>query len=138
MLVCSFCSFFFFFFFLMIRRPPRSTLFPYTTLFRSGSRHGRSRPDHRGSVRRRNARGSFWVLQRLHLLGRLRDSAPKLSDAAQHQLVRKVLGFPGQEHAFHRLAAAYLRILHDLFGAEPPTLRCASEASLVRPWLRLR
>src|SRR5256885_8462250 len=28
-------SFVFFFFFLMIRRPPRSTLFPYTTLFRS-------------------------------------------------------------------------------------------------------
>src|SRR5256886_14450254 len=28
---CCFC----FFFFLMIRRPPRSTLFPYTTLFRS-------------------------------------------------------------------------------------------------------
>src|SRR2546423_3464386 len=27
-----------FFFFLMIRRPPRSTLFPYTTLFRSGRR----------------------------------------------------------------------------------------------------
>src|SRR3712207_8802169 len=30
-----------FFFFLMIRRPPRSTLFPYTTLFRS--RAGRTR-----------------------------------------------------------------------------------------------
>src|SRR5499427_10720110 len=31
-----------FFFFLMIRRPPRSTLFPYTTLFRSlrGGRRG--------------------------------------------------------------------------------------------------
>src|SRR2546428_10051305 len=29
---------FFFFFFLMIRRPPRSTLFPYTTLFRSSVR----------------------------------------------------------------------------------------------------
>src|SRR5690349_25042350 len=28
-------SCYFFFFFLMIRRPPRSTLFPYTTLFRS-------------------------------------------------------------------------------------------------------
>src|SRR5438445_2451376 len=28
----------FFFFFLMIRRPPRSTLFPYTTLFRSRCR----------------------------------------------------------------------------------------------------
>src|SRR5690348_17608562 len=34
------CAFFlfFFFFFLMIRRPPRSTLFPYTTLFRSPPR----------------------------------------------------------------------------------------------------
>ena len=31
-----FVCFFVFFFFLMIRRPPRSTLFPYTTLFRSG------------------------------------------------------------------------------------------------------
>src|ERR1039457_7404576 len=30
-----------FFFFLMIRRPPRSTLFPYTTLFRSRHRHTR-------------------------------------------------------------------------------------------------
>src|SRR2546427_11851116 len=29
------CLFYHFFFFLMIRRPPRSTLFPYTTLFRS-------------------------------------------------------------------------------------------------------
>src|SRR5215204_7416288 len=39
----SFYLFFFFivrlfFFFLMIRRPPRSTLFPYTTLFRSPAR----------------------------------------------------------------------------------------------------
>src|SRR2546430_13401225 len=32
---------FFFFFFLMIRRPPRSTLFPYTTLFRSRLRDWR-------------------------------------------------------------------------------------------------
>src|SRR5256885_14466914 len=32
---CSILLLFFFFFFLMIRRPPRSTLFPYTTLFRS-------------------------------------------------------------------------------------------------------
>src|SRR3712207_9430909 len=31
---------FYFFFFLMIRRPPRSTLFPYTTLFRSRARAG--------------------------------------------------------------------------------------------------
>src|SRR5256886_8094406 len=35
--------FVFFFFFLMIRRPPRSTLFPYTTLFRSGDVAERAR-----------------------------------------------------------------------------------------------
>src|SRR5438094_5309328 len=36
MCVCPLsCAFFLFFFFLMIRQPPRSTLFPYTTLFRS-------------------------------------------------------------------------------------------------------
>src|ERR1039458_10546343 len=33
--VCLLLVIFCFFFFLMIRRPPRSTLFPYTTLFRS-------------------------------------------------------------------------------------------------------
>src|SRR6266545_7249451 len=39
------------FFFLMIRRPPRSTLFPYTTLFRSPGRGGRA-----GRARRRCGR----------------------------------------------------------------------------------
>src|SRR5215211_8083875 len=45
----------FFFFFLMIRRPPRSTLFPYTTLFRSGGtrRHPLRREGGRGSGSRR-------------------------------------------------------------------------------------
>src|SRR6266852_3760445 len=40
------------FFFLMIRRPPRSTLFPYTTLFRSG----RGRCDDEGRCSRRASR----------------------------------------------------------------------------------
>src|SRR6266568_6413710 len=42
-----------YFFFLMIRRPPRSTLFPYTTLFRSARppRPGLSRPARRASRR---------------------------------------------------------------------------------------
>src|SRR6266568_7293882 len=40
--------FFLIFFFLMIRRPPRSTLFPYTTLFRSGD-HTRGPARHHGA-----------------------------------------------------------------------------------------
>src|SRR2546426_7110677 len=50
------------FFFLMIRRPPRSTLFPYTTLFRSRGRHVTQGPDReprapagRGDAHRRQA-----------------------------------------------------------------------------------
>src|SRR2546430_17082990 len=43
-----------FFFFLMIRRPPRSTLFPYTTLFRSSRR--RSRPSAARSRKRWSVR----------------------------------------------------------------------------------
>src|SRR5438876_8179680 len=39
-LLCSFLFYFSFFFFLMIRRPPRSTLFPYTTLFPSRQAQG--------------------------------------------------------------------------------------------------
>src|SRR5260370_32127078 len=36
-MTCRVCHLINFFFFLMIRRPPRSTLFPYTTLFRSNA-----------------------------------------------------------------------------------------------------
>src|SRR5215216_7279086 len=43
-----------FFFFLMIRRPPRSTLFPYTTLFRS-DRPARRLHRHRPQLARRSA-----------------------------------------------------------------------------------
>src|SRR6266853_2513774 len=47
----SIAHFYFFFFFLMIRRPPRSTLFPYTTLFRARPA-GRVRPVGRCARRR--------------------------------------------------------------------------------------
>src|SRR5947208_16256595 len=55
-LLLSCFYFFYFFFFLMIRRPPRSTLFPYTTLFRSLLRfivwsfHKGQTPVHPGSI----------------------------------------------------------------------------------------
>src|SRR2546430_5795048 len=45
-----------FFFFLMIRRPPRSTLFPYTTLFRSPDRSAHERvADEDGDARQQRA-----------------------------------------------------------------------------------
>src|SRR2546422_3729010 len=47
------------FFFLMIRRPPRSTLFPYTTLFRSGVHASDSANAWRNMARVSNARNCF-------------------------------------------------------------------------------
>src|SRR5205085_12358299 len=45
-------------FFLMLRRPPRSTLFPYTTLFRSPEPRQKRQSRSRGSMRRSSSRGS--------------------------------------------------------------------------------
>src|SRR3712207_7151521 len=56
-----------FFFFLMIRRPPRSTLFPYTTLFRSSSacpflaRRGVHRADRLRFFRRAYPAPTLWT-----------------------------------------------------------------------------
>src|SRR5215471_20965556 len=58
LLPCFIRSSYSFFFFLMIRRPPRSTLFPYTTLFRS-----RTRGAPRTSGRRRRLRAPAWPLR---------------------------------------------------------------------------
>src|SRR5438309_11142810 len=55
---------YFFFFFLMIRRPPRSTLFPYTTLFRSLVHrlarllHASFRPSGAGASERRDRKST--------------------------------------------------------------------------------
>src|SRR6266436_7392072 len=75
MMVCLYLILFFFlFFFLMIRRPPRSTLFPYTTLFRS-------LPDplvltfyfsaHRDKIVQRSEEHTSELQSRLHLVCRL-------------------------------------------------------------------
>src|SRR5687768_18404090 len=70
--------FVFFLFFLMIRRPPRSTLFPYTTLFRSAAAFGRPHPvscvgaGHGAARRRARSEEHTSELQsRLHLVCRL-------------------------------------------------------------------
>src|SRR5216684_8540547 len=58
LIFCTQLFFFYLFFFLMIRRPPRSTLFPYTTLFRS---EGAPRaPAQAQPERRRSAGAAGW------------------------------------------------------------------------------
>src|SRR2546422_10569846 len=70
-----------FFFFLMIRRPPRSTLFPYTTLFRSTAQTrltaARAKNGLSGAIsqsaraRRRSEEHTSELQSRLHLVCRL-------------------------------------------------------------------
>src|SRR6266540_4932944 len=100
-----------FFFFLMIRRPPRSTLFPYTTLFRSpapcggvarladvgqeGARAARL-PHHRGAgggagldgAQRAGDRGRLRRVPVRHVPGRVRllagSARPRLRDGGGH------------------------------------------------------
>src|SRR2546425_13369007 len=55
------CSLSELFFFLMIRRPPRSTLFPYTTLFRS-LQSTRRPPAQKRSIFPRVVRDAYWNL----------------------------------------------------------------------------
>src|SRR3712207_7081635 len=54
------------FFFLMIRRPPRSTLFPYTTLFRSQDEEAGNRPQAGHGADR--CRSALSLVQVAHLL----------------------------------------------------------------------
>src|SRR5277367_3792027 len=89
----------FIFFFLMIRRPPRSTLFPYTTLFRSHRREFLSaaiwsdkcppaaarfpRPVLRREVRRVRPSGDWHGLVRsINAHGRLARQPPALASAS--------------------------------------------------------
>src|SRR3712207_7975577 len=71
-----------FFFFLMIRRPPRSTLFPYTTLFRSPHAHGRH-PRHRRHARRHELPARDRVVPRVPPA---RDHPPDLADRKSTRL----------------------------------------------------
>src|SRR5216683_3628622 len=84
-------NFIFFFFFLMIRRPPRSTLFPYTTLFRSSLQHlrvRRQRPDR-------------------HLAGNRHPGLRTVPQAVDHLLKLRHRGTAERRHA----ARAALRAL---------------------------
>src|SRR3712207_8573622 len=93
-----------FFFFLMIRRPPRSTLFPYTTLFRS---RGAPRVLAPRPVLPRPGRGAgrLRARQRVH---------PRRAAAGDGAPVRRLLGLPGhvvlrsEEHTSELQSRQYL------------------------------
>src|SRR5437660_4674586 len=76
-----------FFFFLMIRRPPRSTLFPYTTLFRSppGVWRWQSRPHGSASTaeRSRSEEHTSELQSRGHLVCRLLLEKKKINKKSQ-------------------------------------------------------
>src|SRR2546426_5700114 len=70
-----------YFFFLMIRRPPRSTLFPYTTLFRSvvpPVPRGRRRPGVNPVTAPRARRRRLPLLDQRHLLLRSEEHTSEL------------------------------------------------------------
>src|SRR2546425_6657435 len=73
-----------FFFFLMIRRPPRSTLFPYTTLFRSRcARRARPVGRDRGAARgARNSEPAGGCRPRLARAGRSEEHTSELQSLA--------------------------------------------------------
>src|SRR6266498_5611379 len=85
---------FFFFFFLMIRRPPRSTLFSYTTLFRSPGRASRHDACRGGSVsegrvrgtpgQRRSEEHTSELQSRPHLVCRLLLEKKKTTNSSTH------------------------------------------------------
>src|SRR5688572_32737839 len=68
----------------MIRRPPRSTLFPYTTLFRSD-------PADRRPVRRLPRRGGRWARRRLQSRHHLRSEEHTSELQSQSNLVCRLL-----------------------------------------------
>src|SRR2546425_5975607 len=89
---------FFFFFFLMIRRPPRSTLFPYTTLFRSLHQH-LSGGGGVAELERREERGD----------GRLPPEFVGVDELGQHQGGERLgVGRRSEEHTSELQSLAYL------------------------------
>src|SRR5882762_3079988 len=89
---------YFSFFFLMIRRPPRSTLFPYTTLFRS---RGRRKPPHRAPAARPTVRDAAGGARRRR--ARARSTAHARSESAGG--ARLPGGRARGRHAHHRFLA---------------------------------
>src|SRR2546429_9980686 len=93
-----------FVFFLMIRRPPRSTLFPYTTLFRSlGARmeaivpSGITRPE----ARQRSLRGPLAYRSNLPLINGNLETIPKDVAGSERRGSGRVVGRSETDRAYN-------------------------------------
>src|SRR3712207_8703525 len=84
----------------MIRRPPRSTLFPYTTLFRSRASRHRSPAGVTAPVDRR---GDLWLAGTTRIAGR--DTMP---DMYFKQLLHEDCGCRSEEHTSELQSRQYL------------------------------
>src|SRR5256885_11504151 len=91
----------------MIRRPPRSTLFPYTTLFRSLLAHEAPRMDHRAKRRRGDAERQHVLGVRVHhgLHVRTRLVGRRMDEALEVGLARIAAGGVALEVELHEVAA---------------------------------
>src|SRR3712207_7046858 len=90
----------------MIRRPPRSTLFPYTTLFRSVLTFQEAGPN---GLNLRDA----------HLLSRVR---PVLLGVAVHDLLSREAGDVGGDRKSTRLNSSHANISYAVFCLKKKTL----------------
>src|SRR3712207_7303217 len=107
-----------FFFFLMIRRPPRSTLFPYTTLFRSRAardarreRLGRERQHHGGRARQRARRGHRLLRPRAPP-GRSEEHTSELQ-SRQYLVCRLLLEKKKKQNNTHEHTNTHLYAAHE-------------------------
>src|SRR3989454_592179 len=128
----------FFFFFLMIRRPPRSTLFPYTTLFRSYRRLLRHRAVAAAAARdvgqhRYAARVRAGVRRAVDPQVPTSRSAPPLPHAVGagrphpgHRVLFRLDADPARRHVDPARRVAGARV-GDLFGVRSETLGTAKK-----------
>src|SRR6266850_4456173 len=139
------------FFFLMIRRPPRSTLFPYTTLFRSpfAVRGGRVLPPFRDTLIKKDANGLVSYERSLEkfvemlavagdddeLSGLLRLAVETPSPHSPHELVERALASPiaGEPDAPKDFAGLGGRILAQPLGDLRRVLRQVRRAPNIVP-----
>src|SRR2546430_13800507 len=107
----------------MIRRPPRSTLFPYTTLFRSGTEAQQDRRAHADAERHdgRAAGGAALLLEDVALHDGPVGAAPLLRPAGRDPPLLRELLVPAEQVVLRQLTVVQNLVAHVVgkIGADP-------------------